>query len=79
MAMTATKALEAVEVRDEMTAALNAGADHALAFYAAGRTTLVDSFSQEDWEEWDASEELALVADSDDAELPDELNCDLAA
>ncbi|KQO87818.1 hypothetical protein [Methylorubrum extorquens] len=77
--MAANQAHEAVEVSDEMVAALTAGAEHAMAFYAAGRSTLIDEFSQEDWEGFDASEEMALVADSDDVDLPDEVDCELAA
>ncbi len=79
MPMAANQAHSAVEVSDEMVAALTAGAEHAMAFYTAGRSTLVDEFSQEAWEGFDASGEMALVADSDDVDLPDEVDCELAA
>ncbi|MEA1834021.1 hypothetical protein U8607_18185 [Methylobacterium durans] len=79
MATIATEAPKAVEVRDEMTAALEAGAAHAAAFYASGRNTLVDQLSQEAWEAWDGSDELALVFDPDGIDLPDDADCDLAA
>jgi hypothetical protein len=62
-----------------MTAALQAGADHARAFYASGRTTLIDQISQNDWESWDGSDEIALVSDPDGIDLPDDADCDLAA
>lgn len=77
--MAPQKALGAVEVSDEMVAALQAGAEFASAFYAAGRNTLIDEFSQADWEGYDASNEMAIVADSDDVDLPDEVDCELAA
>lgn len=79
MAMTATKAQEAVAVSDEMTAALEAGIAHAARFYASGRNTLVDQISQEAWDAWDGSDELALVYDPDGLDLPDDVDCDLAA
>lgn len=79
MPMAAAMAHEAVEVSDDMVAALEAGSQHANAFYSAGRSTLIDQFSQADWEAWDASGEMALVADSDDVDLPDEVDCELAA
>lgn len=79
MAMTATKAVEAVEVSDEVAAAIEAGDAHAAAFYASGRNTLIDQLSQEAWDAWDGSDEIALVFDPDGIDLPDHADCDLAA
>lgn len=78
MAMIA-KATGAVEVRDEMTAALEAGVAHAAAFYSTGRSTLIDQISQDAWDMWDGSDELALVFDPDGIDLSDDAHCDLAA
>lgn len=77
--MALTQAHEAVEVSDEMVAALEAGTARACAFYEGGRSTLIDQLSQDAWESWDAADEMALVADSDDVELPDEVDVELAA
>ncbi len=79
MAMTATKAVEAVEVSDEMTLAIEAGDAHARAFYASGRNTLIDQISLEAWDAWDGSDEIALVFDPDGVDLADHDDCDLAA
>ena len=75
----ASTAFQAVEVSDELTTALQAGVDHAHAFYASARGTLIDQISQEDWESWDGSEEMALVSDPDGIDLPYDADRDLAA
>jgi hypothetical protein len=79
MATPASQNVKAVGVTDEMTEALQAGMSHARTFYADGRSTLIDQISQEDWDSWDGSDELALVSDPDGLSLDDHSDCDLAA
>jgi hypothetical protein len=79
MATPASQNVEAVGVTDEMTEALQAGTAHARAFYAGGRSTLIDRISQGEWESWDGADELALVSDPDETSLNDPSDRDLAA
>lgn len=79
MATPASQNVEAVGVTDEMTEALQAGISHARAYYADGRSTLIDQISQADWDSWDGADELALVSDPDGIVLDDHSECDLAA
>lgn len=79
MATPVSQSVEAVGVTDEMTEALEAGMAHAAAFYAHGQVTLIDEISQEEWDAWDGSDELALVSDPDGLVLEDQSDCDLAA
>jgi hypothetical protein len=64
---------EPVEASDEFTTSYQEGRAHALSYYKSGRNTLVDQISQEDWENWDGLDELALVSDPDGLELPDKV------
>lgn len=68
-----------VELADELTAELEAGAAMAGAFYSTGRRTLVASFSTSELAAWDGSEEKALISDPDGIDLPDESQQDKAA
>ena len=79
MATDAPKPAASIAVRDEMTAALDAGFAHAAAFYAAGRDTLIDRIAQDEWTAWDGRDEMALVTDPDGVDLTDEMVRDLAA
>ena len=79
MVMPANQAVEAVEVNDEVMAEIQSAHAHATAFYADGRNTLFDQITQEVWEAWDAADEKALVSDPDGNDLPDDVDCDLAA
>ena len=49
------------------------------AFYAAGRETLIDQLSQDEWDAWDGRDEVALVSDPDEVDLTDDMVRDLAA
>jgi hypothetical protein len=79
MATPASQNVDAVGVTDEMTEALQAGTAHARAFYAGGRSTLIDQISQGEWDSSDGADELALVSDPDGISLDDQSDRDLAA
>lgn len=79
MATRAPGPADAIEVRDEMSASLEAGFAHADAFYATGCGTLIDRLSQDEWDNWDGREEKALVSDPDGIDLTDDMVRDLAA
>lgn len=68
--------IQPVELADELTAELEAGAAVAAAFYSTGRRTLVASFTSAEIENWDGNDERALVSDPDGFELPDEIEAD---
>lgn len=68
-----------VESVDEVSAAIESARLHIEAFYAADRATLIDSFSSEELIAWDGSAEIALVLDVDGLDVPDEIDCDMAA
>ena len=68
-----------VEVRDELTANLEAGFAYASSYYETGRSTLVDRFSFDELMAWDASNEAALVSDDGSADPADIVMHDRAA
>lgn len=68
-----------VESVDEVSVEIERARLHIEAFYATDRATLIDSFSSEDLIAWDGSSEMALVLDVDGIDVPDELDCDMAA
>lgn len=70
--MNAKTAKQAVEIKDDFAAELQAGAKFAQEFYATGRRTLVSTISPADLAAWNGSDELALVSDPDGIDLPDE-------
>ena len=64
---------EAIEVADDFAAELTAGMEFARAFYASGRKTVISSIPTHVLQEWDGDGEMALVADPDGIDLPDDV------
>lgn len=54
-----------VEVPDDLARAIAEARARACKVYEAGRNTLIDRISTQDWKSWDASDEMALVSDPD--------------
>lgn len=54
---------EAINIENGVSAGVKAAAAHIRMLKLDPRATLVDSISAEAWDSWDASDELALVAD----------------
>lgn len=63
---------ENVEVEDELSKAVAAAHARADKIYAEGADTLVDQIPISDSASWDASDELAIVADPDGLDLDGE-------
>ncbi len=53
-----------VETDDALKQAIAAATKRAAEVYAKGRNTLVDQIPIEEWLQWDASDDMAIVADS---------------
>lgn len=75
-AMTKVNSGAPVEATDELTIALGHAQERVRKVYAAGRKTLLDEISDEEWAAWDESDELALVADKNGLDEPCPLDDD---
>lgn len=74
--LTATPSVETDDLLDQ---AITAACERAVKVYAKGRKTLIDQIPIDQWLEWDASDELAIVADSAGLDDDDEDGCCLDA
>ncbi|HEY8161340.1 MAG TPA: hypothetical protein VIF34_03610 [Methylocystis sp.] len=64
-------AASSVHADDELQNAIAAATERAAEVYSNGRKTLVDQIPIKEWLEWDATDDLAIVADSDGLEDDD--------
>ena len=55
----------AVDQSDDIAKQVTAAQKRAEQVYSSGVKTLVDEISDEQWQSWDASEEYAILMDSD--------------
>jgi hypothetical protein len=68
-----------VETDDLLRKAIAAATERAAEVYSHGRKTLVDQIPIEEWFAWDATEDLAIVADSDGLDDGEGICIDAAA
>lgn len=52
-----------VDTTDELMKAIEHAQARVAEVYSSGRNTLIDQISQQEWDSWDASDELGLVSD----------------
>ena len=52
-----------VDTTDELMKAIEYAKARVDQVYSSGRNTLIDQISQQEWDSWDASDELGLVSD----------------
>lgn len=71
--------MPSVETDDLLHKAIAAASERAAKVYSNGRKTLVDQIPIEEWLAWDASEDLAIVADSDGLDDGESVCFDAAA